>query len=122
MIAEKNKMIIEAIFKLRAWCIENLPIDNSLIAYDLLLLLSIHHYSNGHITVKQLFVSMPYSYTAIRIHYQRYVTDGWIEHYSDEKDRRIKYVRPTQKFIETINLFTLTAGELFMIESPAAGQ
>ena len=108
--------MIEAIFRLRAWCRQHLPIENSLIAYDLLLLLSIHNYSNGHITVKQLFASLPYSYTAVRVHYQRYVDDGWIEHYPDHLDKRIKYVRPTQKFIETINLFTEAANEIFVIE------
>ena len=108
--------MIEAIFRLRAWCRQHLPIENSLIAYDLLLLLSIHNYSNGHITVKNLFASLPYSYTAVRVHYQRYVNEGWIEHYPDSKDKRIKYVRPTPKFIEMINLYTEAASEIFVIE------
>ena len=116
MISKQNALMIEAIFRLRAWCRQHLPIENSLIAYDLLLLLSIHNYSNGHITVKQLFASLPYSYTAVRVHYQRYVDDGWIEHYPDPLDKRIKYVRPTQKFIQTINLYTEAANEIFMIE------
>jgi len=108
--------MIEAIFRLRAWCRQHLPIENSLIAYDLLLLLSIHKYSNGHITVKHLFASLPYSYTAVRVHYQRYVNEGWIEHYADIKDKRIKYVRPTPKFVEMINLYTEAASEIFVIE------
>ncbi len=116
MTSKKHALIIEALFKLRAWCRQHLPIENSLIAYDLLLLLAIHNYSNGHITVKQLFASLPYSYTAVRVHYQRYLDEGWIEHYTDPSDKRIKYVRPTQKFIEMINLYTDAANEIFTIE------
>ena len=115
MFSKNETLLIEAIFELRAWCSKHLPIENSLIAYDLLLLLSIHNYSNGHITVKQLFASLPYSYTAVRGHYQRYVNDGWIEHYPDIKDKRIKYVRPTEKFVEMINLYTGAAKKILMI-------
>lgn len=116
MTSKKHALIIEALFKLRAWCRQHLPIENSLIAYDLLLLLAIHNYSNGHITVKQLFASLPYSYTAVRVHYQRYLDEGWIEHYTDPSDKRIKYLRPTQKFIEMINLYSDAANEIFTIE------
>lgn len=116
MQTKNSALMIEAIFKLRAWCHQHLPIENSLIAYDLLLLLSIHNYSNGHITVKHLFASLPYSYTAVRVHYQRYLNEGWIEHYPDTKDKRIKYIRPTSKFVEMINLYTAAANEIFIIE------
>jgi DNA-binding MarR family transcriptional regulator len=109
-------LIIESIFRLRQWCRQNLPIENSMIAYDLLLLLSIHNYSSGNITVKQLFASVPYSYTAVRVHYQRFLDDGWIEHYPDPLDKRIKYVRPTQKFIETISLYVEAANEILINE------
>jgi DNA-binding MarR family transcriptional regulator len=116
MNTKNNALMLEAIFRLRAWCQQHLPIENSFIAYDLLLLLSIHHYSNGRITVKQLFASLPYSYTAVRVHYQRYVNEGWIEHYPDATDKRIKYVQPTAKFIEKINLYTGAANDIFITD------
>ena len=107
MFSENHTLMIEAIFRLRQFSQNYLPIENSLIAYDLILLLSIHNYSNGHITVKQLFASMPHSATATRLHYQRFIDDGWIENYADTKDGRIKYVRPTGKFIQTVNAYTM---------------
>ena len=107
MFRVNHALMIEAIFRLRQWTQKHLPIENSLIAYDLILLLSIHNYSNSHITVKQLFASMPHSATATRIHYQRFFDDGWIENYADTNDGRIKYVRPTRKFIQAINAYTL---------------
>jgi hypothetical protein len=40
-MTEEKTIIIQAIFNLNQWVKENLPIENSLIAYDLILLLSI---------------------------------------------------------------------------------
>jgi DNA-binding MarR family transcriptional regulator len=114
MFTINHHLMIEAIFRLRRWVQENLPIENSLIAYDLILLLSIHNYSNGRITVKQLFGSLPHSPTAIRSHYQRFLDDGWIELSPDPNDRRIRYVQPTKKFIDMMNTYTDVAGEIFV--------
>ena len=75
MPTENNFVIIEAIFNLHQWVKENLPIENSLIAYDLILLLSIHSYSNNTVSVKNLFASLPHSPTAVRYHYQRLLND-----------------------------------------------
>jgi len=116
MFSENHRVMIESIFKLRKWVQENLPIENSLIAYDLILLLSIHNYSNGRITVKHLFASLPHSSTAVRSHYKRFIDDGWIEHYPDPLDQRIKFVQPTDKFVQVINAYTEATGELFTPE------
>ena len=109
--------MIQAIFSLRKSLGEHLPIQNSLIAYDIILLLSIHNYAQGNITVKQLFNSLPHSATAVRYHYSRFIKDGWVETYMDTKDKRIKYVRPTYKLIETVNSHTRDAENL-LIEKP----
>lgn len=114
MFRENHIILIEAILSLRQSFQKYLPIENSLIAYDLILLLSIHNYSKGHITVKQLFKSLPHSTTAIRYHYTRFINDGWIEVYSNLEDKRVKFVRPTQKFIEVINVYTQAAEPLLL--------
>jgi DNA-binding MarR family transcriptional regulator len=106
MFRENHEITIQAIFSLRESLGKHLPIQNSLIAYDLILLLSIHNYAQGHITVKQLFNSLPHSATAVRYHYKRFIDDGWLENYSDAKDKRIKYIRPTSKLIEMVNSYT----------------
>jgi DNA-binding MarR family transcriptional regulator len=106
MFRENHEITIRAIFNLRDSLGKYLPIQNSLIAYDLILWLSIHNYSRGHITVKQLFNSLPHSATAVRYHYKRLINDGWIENYMDAKDKRIKYIRPTAKLIEIVNAYT----------------
>ena len=89
---------IENILNQRRWCDENLPIENSLIAYDLMLELTLRQAQNRKQTIKQFFSSLPHSYTAVRQHYNRLINDGWIEHEKDSLDGRIKYVQPTAKF------------------------
>jgi DNA-binding MarR family transcriptional regulator len=109
MFRENHAILIESILSLRYALKKILPIENSLIAYDIILLLSIHNYAKGHITIKQLFLSLPYSSTAIRYHYQRFINDGWVENYLDPKDKRIKFVRPTQRLIDAVNAYTREA-------------
>lgn len=104
---------IENMLALRTWCRENLPTENSLVAYDLILLLAISFISNNKLSVKQLYTSLPHSYTAIRQHYNRFISDGWLEHRSDERDRRIKYIEPTSKFMSRIKQYTQAADSIF---------
>jgi DNA-binding MarR family transcriptional regulator len=86
----KRKLTIKAIFKLLQWSAEHLPIGNSLIAYDVILLISMHTYAIDRITAKQLFASLPHSASEVRHHFQRFVDVGWIELYPNPEDKRIK--------------------------------
>jgi DNA-binding MarR family transcriptional regulator len=113
MLSESHELMIGGIFALRTWCRDHLPIENSLIAYDLILVLAINNYAKNNISIKELFASVPHSYTAVRGHYLRFVNDGWVEHYLDSSDRRIKYVRPTPKLIRTINAYTKATSDIF---------
>jgi DNA-binding MarR family transcriptional regulator len=80
----------------------------------LVLVLAINNYAKNNISIKELFASVPHSYTAIRGHYLRFVKDGWVEHYLDESDKRIKYVRPTTKLIKTMNDYAVVANKILM--------
>ena len=104
---------INNIFSLRLWCRENLPTDNSLIAYDLILLLAHNHNAKKNITVKQLYSSLPHSYTAVRQHYNRFISNGLITLNNDGLDRRIKYIEPTTKLLNIIEKYVEVAEEIF---------
>jgi DNA-binding MarR family transcriptional regulator len=114
MFSKTHELMIGSIFTLRTWCKDNLPIENSLIAYDLILVLAINNYAKNNISIKELFASVPHSYTAVRGHYLRFVKDGWVEHYLDESDKRIKYVRPTAKLIKTMNDYAAVANKILV--------
>ena len=114
MFDKTHELMIGSIFALRSWCKDHLPIKNSFIAYDLILILAINNYAKNNISVKELFASVPYSYTAVRGHYLRFVNEGWVEHYLDQSDKRIKYIRPTPKLVKTMNEYALAAKKILI--------
>lgn len=105
--------MLEKVQAVRKWAKENLPMYESTIANDLIIFLAIEFVGCKPLTVKRLFASLPYSYTAIRQHYKKLFKDGWVEHIPDEKDGRIKYIKPSQKFIETIDSYVETLHRTF---------
>lgn len=88
---------------------ETLPMSDSLIAYDLILFIAITFSEERPLTVKQLFTSLPHSYTALRHHYNRLLEDGYVVHKPDNGDKRIKYIEPTEKFIASVTKYAKTA-------------
>lgn len=97
--------MLEKVQAVRNWGKENLPLYESVIANDLIIFLAIEFVSGKPLTVKRLFASLPYSYTAVRQHYKKLFKDGWVIHVPDEKDKRIKYVKPSEKFVEVIDSY-----------------
>lgn len=97
--------VIEYAQRVRQWCKENLPFEESVVAYDLVMLLAIKFARDERVSVKQIFVLLPHSYTAIRQHYMRLINDGWIECIRHKEDKRIKYITPTKKFNDAIEQY-----------------
>ena len=99
---EQEISVIKYLVALRNCSKQSLPMCDSLIAYDLILFIAIHCGERQRLSVKQLFSSLPHSYSAVREHYNRLLNDGFVVHKQDEKDKRIKYVEPTEKFIGSV--------------------
>jgi DNA-binding MarR family transcriptional regulator len=55
------------------------------------------------ITVKQLYSSLPHSYTGLRLHYKRLIDDGWFEQVPDRGDRRVKYIQPSEALLKKMD-------------------
>ena len=88
--------------EIRIWCKANLPFYESVVCYDLVIFIAVRSLKNESITVKHVFDALPHSYTAIRQHYMRLISDGWIVVISDSPDQRIKHIKTTTKFDEII--------------------
>jgi hypothetical protein len=97
--------MLEKIQALRKWGKQNLPLYESVIADDLIIFLAIEFVGGKPLTVKRLFASLPYSYTAVRQHFKKLFNDGWVIYIPDENDKRIKYIKPSQKFVEIIDSY-----------------
>lgn len=72
---------------------EMFPLSDSFVAVDILFVI----YSEEKIKIKDLYLSVPHSYTAIRSHHFRLVRDDWIKIESCHHDKRIKYVVASEK-------------------------
>ena len=99
---EQIANVIRLMAELRNCAKTSLPMSDSLIAYDLILYIAITYKEKTPITIKQLFSALPHSYTAVRHHYKRLLNDGYVEHRLDENDRRVKFIEPTEKFIDSL--------------------
>lgn len=106
--------MLEKVQAVRSWGKENLPFYESVIANDLIIFLAIEFVKGKPLTVKRLFASLPYSYTAVRQHYKKLFKDGWVEHVSDDRDRRIKYIKPSERFINVIDAYVQTIKSTFI--------
>lgn len=110
--------MLEKVQAVRNWGKENLPLYESAIANDLIIFLAIEFVRGKPLTVKRLFASLPYSYTAIRQHYKKLFEDGWVLHASDENDKRIKYIKPSEKFIAVIDAYVDKIKNTFITPPP----
>lgn len=106
---EQEASVIRYLVALRNCGKETLPMSDSLIAYDLILFIAITISEKRSLTVKQLFSSLPHSYTAVRHHYNRLLEDGYVIHKQDNGDKRVKYIEPTEKFIASVTSYAKNA-------------
>ena len=114
VLNESPLELLKKVQAVRNWGKENLPLYESVIANDLIIFLAIEFVSGKPLTVKRLFASLPYSYTAVRQHYKKLFEDGWVIHIYDEKDKRIKYIKPSEKFIEVIDAYVSLIKKTFI--------
>ena len=78
---------------------DELPIQNSLIALDILNSVAIAHFSGLKLSVKGLMASLPHSPAGLRYHYARLLEEGWILTHQDAGDARIRWVKPTERLL-----------------------
>jgi len=77
---------------------KHLPLGGSLVAYELLLNLYIHHTRGEQVTIKVLFAGIPYSDMGIRYHLRKLIDDGWLELKMAPHDKRTRICVPTPLF------------------------
>jgi DNA-binding MarR family transcriptional regulator len=82
----------------------HLPLGGSMVAYDLLLNLYLHHSRGDQVTIKALFASIPYSDMGIRYHMRKLIDDGWLELRPAADDRRTRLCIPTAQFEQAWDL------------------
>jgi hypothetical protein len=105
--------IIGIIVDIREKSTRHLPIDNSLIPFDLIFKVGLAHASDENLSVKSLFADLPHSAMGMRYHLNRLLDNGWIEMLPSPSDRRSKIVRPTEKLLD--RLYILSAEMKYLL-------
>lgn len=77
---------------------KHLPLGGSLVAYELLLNLYVHHSRGEQVTIKALFAGIPYSDMGIRYHLRKLISEGWLELKTAHHDKRTRICVPTPLF------------------------
>lgn len=89
-----------------------LPIQNSLIALDILNNVAMSHVKGQPLPVKSLMGSLPHSPSGLRYHYARLMDDGWINTEPHGEDGRVRLVKPSDRLIESYrNIFASCLAE-----------
>lgn len=94
---------IAGLMQVRAWQEKNLPIEFSLLAYDLLICACFHTLSGSPLNYKQIFLSLPYSKNGIRNQLNKFIADGWLEIRQKDTDARVRYVVALPKLISAMD-------------------
>lgn len=79
-----------------------LPAENSLIALDLIFMITISHITKEKLTVKSLWSNLAGSNTGIRFQFNKLIDGGWIVTSTHEGDARAKLVSPTPKLLNLL--------------------
>ena len=82
----------------RAWEDAHLPIYGSLLGRDLVLLLTQLYLESRALSLKEIYLSLPYSENAVRQHLQRLKRGAWVRLEGTPDDKRVKAIRLTKKF------------------------
>ena len=96
----------EAILLVRRWEEENLPLDGSKLAYDLLTLCVHHHASDKPLTIKHLnILLLQYSQAGIRNQLRRCVRDGWLKIIASDTDKRSRLIAAEHKLLSAMEKY-----------------
>lgn len=101
----EEKIIIDLLLDVRKIISEELPVDESIITYDLILLVLAGHFNDKHVQMKSVVCMLPHSKTGVRYSCKRLVEDGWIEKAANGSDARVRLLVPTDKLLNCCSSF-----------------
>lgn len=74
-----------------------LPIETSLIAYEIILITMNFYLEEKELTLKIIFTNKKYTEMGARYHLNRLIKNGWLSSEKSEHDLRVKVIKPTEK-------------------------
>jgi DNA-binding MarR family transcriptional regulator len=93
------QLFTQAILEVRTWEDAHLPMEQSMLAYDLLALVTHRTVHSQPISLKHLFILLNYSEAGIRKQLRRCIRDEWLRLEDGTQDRRVRYVVAEPKLV-----------------------
>jgi hypothetical protein len=111
-----NPQRFQDLTEIRRWEDEHLPIYGSLLGRDLILLLARYHLEGRRFTLKEVYLSLPYSENAIRRHLKRLLQEGWISLGPPGPDKRFRFVIASGRLKQALDSYCSEAGFFERVE------
>lgn len=92
----------QKLLTVRQWEDEHLPLDGSLLAFDLLTVVAHHTMLGQALNLKQLNTHLNYSEAGVRKQLRRCISQGWLQLQSDTNDKRAKFIIATAKLLKIL--------------------
>lgn len=86
----------------RQWEDAHLPLDGSLLAYDLLTVVAHHTMLGQALNLKQLNTELNYSEAGVRKQLKRFIAQGWLELKNNKNDKRVKFIYATSRLLKIL--------------------
>ena len=99
------QIITQAFLTVRKWEQANLPLVQSALAYDLIVLIAHHNVLGTPLSLKHLFILLDYSEAGVRKHLRYLIHDGWISLEGVSNDKRIRVVIAKPKLLLTLKKY-----------------
>ena len=80
-------------------CTTNLPINNSMVAYVIIVKCLNYHLNEKELNLKTLYLEMTCSEIATRDQILKLINGGWVRLEKSKNDKRVKFLKPTEKLI-----------------------
>lgn len=91
--------------KVREWERSNLPVEQSVLALDLFLIICIYTLLEKPLTLKLLFHSLDFSEAGIRKHLRRLLAEEWCILTGADHDKRLRHIVAQKKMIEALKCY-----------------
>lgn len=103
-----------ALLAVREWEKQNLPSSQSILAFEIFILIAHHTVSEKPLTLHQLFYSVDFSETGIRKQLAKLIDDGWCCLVGGSHDKRLKHVVAEAKMLEALDSYTLQISDVLL--------
>ncbi len=109
--------VTSALLKIRAWEKLHIPSSQSTLSNEIFWLIAHHNMIQQPLNLKQLFLSISYSETAIRLQLNNLIEQRYCSLVIDTNDKRLKHVVAGEKMIALIDQYAILVADSLAVKA-----